>query len=259
VRPGDGHRRGDPAGAAGAGRRVPPGRAGGGARGPAHGNGRARGPAHGNGRARGQRTATAGHEGQRTATAGHEGQRTATAVREGMLRATDHLLNMDPDAAVVECRALLALPDGEVAGAFCLSLATLARAEDRDDPGPELDRFLAQVTEVIAAAEAASAAGRRRGAEAPPGPGPRRQGARRRGAEELRGELPGRAGGPAALHRGAGAGSGAGGCALRIGLYHYAMARLPALVSRWSASSCPRPVRRRACRSSSAWRRRART
>jgi len=79
---------------------------------------------------------------------------TAPAVREGMLRATDRLLDLDPDGAAVECRALLALPEGEASGKFCLSLVTLTRAEDLDDPMPEIDRFLGQVEEAIAAAGA---------------------------------------------------------------------------------------------------------
>jgi len=76
------------------------------------------------------------------------------ALREAMLRATDRLLDLDPDGAAVECRALLALPEGEAPGKFCLSLVTLTRAEDLDDPAPELDRFLGQVDEAIAAAGA---------------------------------------------------------------------------------------------------------
>lgn len=78
----------------------------------------------------------------------------APAVREGMLRATDRMLDLDPDGAAAECRALLALPEGEAPGKFCLSLTTLTRAEDLDDPGPEIDRFLGQVDEAIAAAGA---------------------------------------------------------------------------------------------------------
>ena len=96
----------------------------------------------------------AGRMAPRSDPAVRDGQRTAAAVRETMLRATDHLLDMDPDAAAVDCRALLVLPEGEVPGKFCLSLVTLTRAEDRDDPAPEIDRFLAQVDEAIAAAEA---------------------------------------------------------------------------------------------------------
>jgi tetratricopeptide (TPR) repeat protein len=76
------------------------------------------------------------------------------AVREAMLRATDRLLDLDPDGAAVECRALLALPEGEAPGKFCLSLVSLTRAEDLDDPAPEIDRFLGQVEEAIAAAAA---------------------------------------------------------------------------------------------------------
>jgi tetratricopeptide (TPR) repeat protein len=78
----------------------------------------------------------------------------APAVRAGILRATDHLLNLDGEAAAAECQALLALPEGEVPGKFCHCLVILTRAEDRDDPRSEIDRFLAQVDEAIAAAEA---------------------------------------------------------------------------------------------------------
>ena len=76
------------------------------------------------------------------------------AVRAGMLRASDLLLNLEPDAAEATCRSLLTIPQGEAAGRFCLSLVTLTRAEDKDDPAPDLDRFLEQTTEALAAAEA---------------------------------------------------------------------------------------------------------
>jgi len=78
----------------------------------------------------------------------------APEVRAGMLRATDLLLNRDVDAAETECGKLLTLSEGEAVGKFCLGLTTLARAEDKDDPTPDLDRFLAQAAESIAAGEA---------------------------------------------------------------------------------------------------------
>jgi tetratricopeptide (TPR) repeat protein len=78
---------------------------------------------------------------------------TAPEVRAGMLKATDLMLNLDADAAEGECQHLLALPEGEAAGRFCLAMVTLTRAEDKDDPAPELDRFLAQVGTAISAAE----------------------------------------------------------------------------------------------------------
>jgi tetratricopeptide (TPR) repeat protein len=78
----------------------------------------------------------------------------APAVRAGMLRATDLILNLDADAAEAECQGLVTLPQGEAAGRFCLALVTLTRAEDMDDPAPDLDRFLRQAADAIAAAEA---------------------------------------------------------------------------------------------------------
>jgi len=78
----------------------------------------------------------------------------APEVRAGMLRVTDLLLNRDVDSAEAECRRLLTLSEGEAVGKFCLGLTTLTRAEDKDDPTPDLDRFLAQAAESIAAAEA---------------------------------------------------------------------------------------------------------
>ncbi len=77
----------------------------------------------------------------------------APEVRGGMLRATDLILNLDADAAEVECQRLLRLPQGAAAGRFCLGLVTLTRAEDKDDPAPEMDRFLVQVGDAIAAAD----------------------------------------------------------------------------------------------------------
>ena len=79
---------------------------------------------------------------------------TAPEVHAGMLRASDLMLNLDADAAEQECQRLLALPQGEAAGRFCLAMATLTRAEDTDDPASELTRFLPQVTAAISAAEA---------------------------------------------------------------------------------------------------------
>jgi len=78
----------------------------------------------------------------------------ASGVRARMLRASDLLLNLDLDAAATECQRLLELPQGEALGRFCLSLVTLTRAEDADDPTPLLDRFLEQAADALAAAEA---------------------------------------------------------------------------------------------------------
>jgi tetratricopeptide (TPR) repeat protein len=78
----------------------------------------------------------------------------APAVRAGMLRATDLLLNLETDAAAAECRQLVSTPEGEALGRFCLSLVTLTRAEDQDEPATDLDRFLEQANEALAAAEA---------------------------------------------------------------------------------------------------------
>ncbi len=78
----------------------------------------------------------------------------APEVRAGMLRVTDLLLNREVVAAEAECRRLLTLSEGEAAGKYCLGLVTLTRAEDKDDPSPELDRFLTQAGEAVAAAEA---------------------------------------------------------------------------------------------------------
>ncbi len=78
----------------------------------------------------------------------------APEVRNGMLRATDLILNLDADAAEGECQHLLALPHGVAAGRFCLGLVTLTRAEDKDDPTPDMNHFLTQVGDAIAAAEA---------------------------------------------------------------------------------------------------------
>ncbi len=75
------------------------------------------------------------------------------AVRASMLRASDLLLNLDLDAAATECRRLMSIPQGEAAGRFCLSLVTLARAEDREDPREDLDRFLEQAADAVVVAE----------------------------------------------------------------------------------------------------------
>lgn len=77
----------------------------------------------------------------------------ASGVHEAMLRATDLILDRDVDAAEAECQRLLRLPQGEAPGRFCLGLVTLTRAEDADDPTPDLERFLTQATEAIAAGE----------------------------------------------------------------------------------------------------------
>ena len=78
----------------------------------------------------------------------------APEVRAGMLRANDLLLNREVNKAEEVCQHIVALPQGEAPGQLCLALVTLARAEDKDDPHPELDRFLTQVVDAIATAEA---------------------------------------------------------------------------------------------------------
>ncbi len=78
----------------------------------------------------------------------------AREIRAGMLKASDLMLNLDADAAGEECERLLALPQGEAPGRFCLAMVTLTRAEDKDNPAPELNRFLSQVEAAISAAEA---------------------------------------------------------------------------------------------------------
>ena len=78
---------------------------------------------------------------------------TALEVRASMLRATDLMLNLDADAAEGECRHVLTLAQGEAAGRFCLAMVTLTRTEDKDDPAPDLDRFLVQMGEAISTAE----------------------------------------------------------------------------------------------------------
>jgi tetratricopeptide (TPR) repeat protein len=78
----------------------------------------------------------------------------APAIRAGMLKASDLMLNLDANGAEEECQGLLTLPGGEAAGRFCQAMVTLTRAEDMDDPTPELNRFLTQVGMAISAAEA---------------------------------------------------------------------------------------------------------
>ena len=82
----------------------------------------------------------------------------APAARARMIRATDLLLNLETDAAATECRQLVSAPQGEALGRFCLSLVTLTRAEDQDEPTKDLDRFLEQANEALAAAEAQESA-----------------------------------------------------------------------------------------------------
>lgn len=78
-----------------------------------------------------------------------------SGVRSGLLRATDLLLNRSLEAAEAECGKLLAGADGRGPGRFCQAMVSLARAEDRDEPARELDRFAAQMAEAVAALEQA--------------------------------------------------------------------------------------------------------
>lgn len=78
----------------------------------------------------------------------------SATVPGGLLRATELLLDLDLDRAEGACRGLPALPEAAAARAFCLGLVSLARAEEQDDPRPELDRFLEQTAEAAEAAEA---------------------------------------------------------------------------------------------------------
>ncbi|MFB3817340.1 MAG: tetratricopeptide repeat protein [Candidatus Methylomirabilales bacterium] len=80
------------------------------------------------------------------------------AVRAGMLRASDLILNLDLAAAGAACREILALPQGEAPGRFCLGLVTLAAVEETDDPRPALDRFRADFPRTLRAVEALDAA-----------------------------------------------------------------------------------------------------
>jgi tetratricopeptide (TPR) repeat protein len=80
------------------------------------------------------------------------------AVRTGMLRASDLILNLDLAAAQAACREILALPQGEAPGRFCLGLVTLATAEEADDPRQALNRFRADFPHILRAAEALDSA-----------------------------------------------------------------------------------------------------
>ena len=75
----------------------------------------------------------------------------APALRSGLIRATEAILNRSLEAAEVECQAISALTDGQGPGSFCRAMVTMARAEDRDDPTADLDRFREQIGEAIAA------------------------------------------------------------------------------------------------------------
>lgn len=77
----------------------------------------------------------------------------APALRSGLFRATEAILNRSLEAAEAECQALFAHADGQGPGHFCRAMVTLARAEDRDDPTADLDRFRGQIGEAIAATE----------------------------------------------------------------------------------------------------------
>jgi tetratricopeptide (TPR) repeat protein len=70
-----------------------------------------------------------------------------------MLKASDLILNLDLDQAAHECDRLMLEVSGEAAGRFCHGLVTLTRADQADDPAPERDRFLTQAREALRAAE----------------------------------------------------------------------------------------------------------
>ena len=77
----------------------------------------------------------------------------APEVRDGLRHANDLLLNREAEKAEEVCRQIVTLPQGEAPGQLCLALATLARANDMDDPMPLLDRFLSQATNTITIAK----------------------------------------------------------------------------------------------------------
>src|SRR5512138_2546832 len=80
------------------------------------------------------------------------------AVRAGMQRATDLLLDLNFEAGEAQCRAILALPQGEAPGRFCLALVALGRSEDKDDPRPDLEQFGRLLADTIRAGESLAVA-----------------------------------------------------------------------------------------------------
>jgi len=70
-------------------------------------------------------------------------------VGAGLARAIDHLLNVEPDRAAAEARAIQRTPGGEAAGAFVAAFVPLARVADKEDVAAEVDQFLAALAPIV--------------------------------------------------------------------------------------------------------------
>ncbi|MBI3988075.1 MAG: DUF3808 domain-containing protein [candidate division NC10 bacterium] len=70
-------------------------------------------------------------------------------ARSSILAAIDHLLNQDPDAAEGECRRLEGLDTSGLLASFCASYVLLTRAEEKDDPTEDLERFRKEIGDII--------------------------------------------------------------------------------------------------------------
>ncbi len=78
-------------------------------------------------------------------------------VAAGLSRGIDRLLDMDPDRAAVEARALQQTPGGEDVGAFLAAFVPFARTTETEDFGPEADRFLEALKPILERVQAQEA------------------------------------------------------------------------------------------------------
>lgn len=70
-------------------------------------------------------------------------------VTATLVRAIDRLLNVEPDRAAAEARALQQIPGGEAAGAFVAAFIPLVRVAEKEDVAAEADQFLAALAPVL--------------------------------------------------------------------------------------------------------------
>ena len=78
-------------------------------------------------------------------------------VSSGVRRGIDRLLNVEPDQAEAEARAIQQMAGGEAAGAFLAAFAPVARLGETEETGAQLDQFLEALKPIVALVEALEA------------------------------------------------------------------------------------------------------
>ncbi len=79
-------------------------------------------------------------------------------VAAGLTRGIDRLMNLQPEQAAAEARALQQMAGGETVGAFLAAFVPLAHLAEKEDTAAELDRFLEALKPILEQVQALEAA-----------------------------------------------------------------------------------------------------